>query len=254
MIGFDEKKHIYFNDTGLRYISVTTLISLFVTPFDSERIAEEYLDRRPNDHRTIEQLLGEWDFKFYYAANRGSHFHNKKQRINSRGLNKRINNEELDLSNLKPGIYPELRLYNDYYELAGHADRVKINPDRTVEILDYKTNKKYLSKKNYGKYMKYPLNKIKDAKYFHYALQLNLYAWMLEQFNYIPVKLEIEHHRFVDTDNIKPGDYTPFIPLEEQIKPKIYEVKYRPDIVVELLDYYKKHGSNKYRESISEYC
>lgn len=78
-------------------------------------------------------------------------------------------------------------VFSDKYKLAGQADLILINKqDKTFLVFDYKTNQKGIEKNAYqDKRMFPPLEHLPHSKYYHYALQLNLYAYFIEQeFNY----------------------------------------------------------------------
>ena len=47
-------------------------------------------------------------------------------------------------------------------------------------LFDWKRSKQ-IKKENYYRKGKYPLNHIDDANYWHYALQLNIYKYILEK-------------------------------------------------------------------------
>lgn len=92
----------------------------------------------------------------------------------------------LDLDN---GIYPELLISHispEGLHVAGTADLV-VKSGNDIDIIDWKTSKE-IKKKSYfnaskkkNVMMKAPLNNLMDSNYFHYSLQLSLYAYMLEQ-------------------------------------------------------------------------
>lgn len=65
--------------------------------------------------------------------------------------------------------------------------------DTFVDIDDYKTNEEIQMENKYQK-MKYPVNHLDDCNYNHYALQISLYAYMLEQQGYKVGDLSISHH------------------------------------------------------------
>lgn len=92
---------------------------------------------------------------------------------------------ELDLPY---GAYPEYlisRTSDDgILNIAGQIDLL-IKNGNEITICDYKTNKEIRQKgffdisKRQTQKMKFPLNKIEDSNFWHYALQLSTYAWML---------------------------------------------------------------------------
>lgn len=65
--------------------------------------------------------------------------------------------------------------------------------DTYVDIDDYKTNKEIELENPFQK-MKEPISHLDDCNYNHYALQISLYAYMLEQKGYKIGTLSITHH------------------------------------------------------------
>ena len=76
--------------------------------------------------------------------------------------------------------------------------------------------------------MKYPLNNIQDTNYWHYALQLSTYAWMLQKLN---PEFEIEDLVMVHFDH------------DDNMT--VYHLPYLKDEVVKMLSFYKKESSLK---------
>jgi len=121
-------------------------------------------------------------------------------------------------------IYAEKKVFLKDYNVAGMIDVPIIKGDRFV-ILDWKTNKEELHKTaGYykkiqlgGKWIKstewiktgemllYPINHLENSKFNIYALQLSLYAYILEQWGYTLVDngLEIIHIRNNNNQLIK---------------------------------------------------
>ena len=137
---------------------------------------------------------------------------------------------ELDLDK---GVYPEflisLASKDGILKVAGQIDLL-IKDGNEITLIDYKTNKE-IKKKSYfdmntktNLMMKYPLNNLMDCNYYHYTLQLSLYAYLLQQINpnFKIKSLQLYH---VDHDN----------------KTKIYHLDYLKDDVIRMLKHYKKH-------------
>jgi len=126
----------------------------------------------------------EWKEKNRKALEKGTNYHNQKEEEDRKKYEnwKDYTGHDLTYPNLISNVYPELRLYNHKYQLAGTADRVIIQ-DKIVEIEDYKTNES-LSFSNFHAKMKYPLDFLDDCNGSHYTIQLNLYAYMLNELGY----------------------------------------------------------------------
>lgn len=112
--------------------------------------------------------------------------------------------------------------------IAGQIDLL-IKDGNEITIVDWKTNKKiettsYYDKKKKSKQMMYaPLDNIQDTNYWHYCLQLSLYAYLLQQYN---PKFEIKMLKIVHVDHS--GRETE------------YECPYLKDDVIKMLKHYKK--------------
>jgi ATP-dependent exoDNAse (exonuclease V) beta subunit len=130
------------------------------------------------------------------------------------------------------GIYPEflisLKSRDNLLKVAGQIDLLIKDGDE-ITIIDYKTNKEIKKKSYYDSntktnlMMKYPLNNLMDCNYYHYTLQLSLYAYLLQQINpnFIIKSLQLYH---IDHDG----------------KSKTYHLDYLKDDVVRMLKHYKK--------------
>lgn len=141
------------------------------------------------------------------------------------------------LEDLEDGVYSELTLWSNYFQVAGQADIVyieTINGIRYIDIDDYKTNKKieeksFKSRKGYAK-MLYPVNSIMDCNYCHYNLQTSLYAFLLEEAGYTVRKLEFQHWNNVGTKKVP-----------SYVKNKVYKMPYLRKEVMAMLTHYKKN-------------
>jgi ATP-dependent exoDNAse (exonuclease V) beta subunit len=101
-------------------------------------------------------------------------------------------------------------------------------------IFDYKTNKEikkksfYNSSKKKNVMMKYPLNNLMDSNFYHYTLQLSLYAYMIQQLN---PELNVKSLKLIHIDR--------------EGKQTIHEVEYRKDDVERMLKHYAKQLKTK---------
>lgn len=127
--------------------------------------------------------------------------------------------------------YPEVLLHyisnDNELRLAGQADLVLINEDQ-VQILDFKTNKEIKKKSHFNnitkkyKMMKYPLSNLMDSNYWHYAMQLSTYAWMIQQIdNRFNIKtLNLIHYDHNNKRTIYPVPY-----LKKEVEAMLKEYK-----------------------------
>lgn len=96
----------------------------------------------------------------------------------------------VDLNNLPDGFYSELIVESK--GIIGQIDRLWVK-DGSIYIRDFKSNKK-IERENRFQKMKYPVNHLDDCNYNHYKLQLNLYAWVLSNYNYMCEGLALDHY------------------------------------------------------------
>lgn len=135
--------------------------------------------------------------------------------------------------NRQKAILPEYLVYfsdsENVLHLAGQIDLL-IKDGNDLYILDYKTNAKGMVDKAYFDFKKkrtqrmhFPINNIDDHMLNHYALQLSIYAWMLQRIN---PEFNIKVLRLLHING--DGDETD------------YDVPYLKDDVERLLKHYKK--------------
>lgn len=141
---------------------------------------------------------------------------------------------KLDLEN---GVYPEflisLTSRDGLLKIAGQIDLL-IKRGNDIYVVDWKSNREIKKTSYYNKstkkheMMKYPLNNLMDCNFYHYTLQLSLYAYLLQQINpEFNIKgLKIVH---IDHDN----------------KQHEYDVEYLKDDVERMLKHYKRHLKTK---------
>ena len=138
--------------------------------------------------------------------------------------------------NLENGIYPEFLMSYitpDGLRIAGQADLI-VKSGNDVSILDWKTNKEikkksfYNASKKRNTMMKYPLNNIMDCNYWHYTLQLSLYAYMIEKIN---PDINVKELKLVHID--RNGKQT------------IYPLEYRKEDVERMIKHYAKELKTK---------
>jgi len=188
-IQLEETSHTYNHsklpDTD--FISVTRLLKPYFEPFKSIEIATElcanvpkYMDIKP------EELVMQWNA----ARDHGSLVHHEidsyiKEEINPtelkskngiKWLNKYRDEYDLDLLS-------EVIVYSADLCIAGTIDLLPYDKYyNSYEIIDWKTNKKINKSSFYGKTGIHPITlDLADCNFNHYALQLSLYRYLLEE-------------------------------------------------------------------------
>lgn len=202
-----------------------------------------------NDFNREQQgILDEWDNENRKSCDRGTKIHADLEnsfylKKNDISLSKfeiggkfecRKDYSELDIEN---GVYPEYlisRVSEDgKLRIAGQIDLL-VKKGNKIIIADWKTNKKIETKSFYNNKtktsvkMKFPLNNLDDVNYWHYALQLSTYAWMIQKLN---PEFEIEDLvlvHFDHSDNMT-----------------VYHLPYLKTEVIKMLSHFKKESTLK---------
>lgn len=187
--------------------SVSKVMKLFYTEFDSDGIAEK---KAAGDPVEKERLLKEWSQAGTYSTNMGSrvHYFLEKRSVEMFGLDKEVREPifEVDFTQILKGDsmisagsrYLELMLEREGVLLdteivlgsnelgyVGQPDKkwLFFNKDKTevgIVVTDWKTNKKKNFEANhFTKKMKYPFNNLDDTALGHYFTQLPFYGKLL---------------------------------------------------------------------------
>ena len=88
---------------------------------------------------------------------------------------------------LEPGVYPEHMVYLRSAGICGQSDLVEVVNGK-VNIIDYKTNKEikkesYVNWEGISDKMSHPVNNLDDCNFYHYALQLSIYMYIILKHN-----------------------------------------------------------------------
>ena len=174
-------------------------------------LKQAYTKWEKNYEHSGDWIRSVWKNKSESALEGGTFFHNWSEEQDAKQENTIYNPIKNDkkyshnLLELKPGhTYLELMLFLHKYKICGQADKVIINKNKMSSVLDYKTNDKeitpeltpFYNKKLGRKVIKRflaPISNIGINDYWKYALQLSLYAYILEVHGYPPITNVIEH-------------------------------------------------------------
>ena len=189
-IRFQEEGHVYTVESdSSKYTSCTELIHTFFQKFEADRVIEQMMrSKKWNDSKyfglTREEIKRQWD------ENRdlGTLMH---KNIESYLTGKFDNVEDCDvphfvsfydniLSKLTP-YRTEWAVFDDIAKIAGSIDFVSLNDDGTLDIYDWKRTPA-LKRENPWACGKGILSHIPDSNFWHYSLQLNLYARIVSEF------------------------------------------------------------------------
>lgn len=254
-VQYDHAHHKYYLGDRI-YRSATQILDQFVNPFDTAERSSYMADRYGE---TPAYWQRKWDGIRDTALVRGTAIHAQQEQFlydkgtsyiagmafrvfpNQFGhfLATRIEDGNTGCSIPIPdGIYPEMKIWDHNWGIAGRMDKPTIHTIRKrrfLHIEDYKTGRK-ISRESYQdpitkqyRMMKEPLAHLMDCEWTHFMLQLSLYQYMGEYHDFLPGKLRIIHY----PHEIE-GLGTP--------KPMEYDVPYLRDDVLRMLRYLKYIG------------
>jgi len=216
-IKFFEEDHKYIVDLepDTKYTSVTTWIHEHFEKFDSDKVIEKMM-AGPNwkkGHKywgmTPEQIKNQWNSNKDSVSGAGTDLHfeiecfnNSSKRFRGDYTNSELSelymaNEGDNLQN-KPiewqyfinfvNDHPHLKPYrtewvvfNEDIKISGSIDMVYENLDGTLCIYDWKRSKSISRINTFNKFALTPcICHLPDSNFWHYALQLNMYKYILE--------------------------------------------------------------------------
>ena len=232
-VKFRESDHSYWHGDE-RFCSVTTLLDKLSPKTDFTQTAKNTFDKFNSTNAfvlafckkkkiEIPEAMGMWgnlpwqpqsvtqvwaDYN-NIAKERGTLFHSKMETIAlEKGAQKAIYNGDFKLSpnlQLLDGVYSEIILTDIFHKIAGTADLLEVSGKDFV-ISDYKTNKDRdkLNRKSFkGERLNSPVNHLLNCSIDKYALQLSIYAYMLEQLGYTCKELIIYWVKDIETAELE---------------------------------------------------
>ncbi len=195
-IYFTEADHRYIDDEGIEYTSVTTLLDEFFPKFDAETNASRIAAR---DNVSKEDILAKWNDKKVKAADYGTRVHeNAESLVLGRLLHQPNNDKEAyafaavkefvsSLTYANADIRTEQIVFSERLRIAGSIDLLcYIQETDQIYLSDYKTNEKITYEGFRGEMALAPIQHIPASKYHKYALQLNMYEFLLKLEDWVP--------------------------------------------------------------------
>ena len=197
---FDEAEHIYTFRGERVPRSVTGLLHMYAQEFDPRAALTTMTPEKREElaargaGSTDDEILAYWRCNGEVQRARGQllHYH-AEQLLNDRGVEEphspelqqahRLIKDFLPARGLRP-FRSEVCLYHDGLHLAGQADLLCLDEDDRVVVCDWKRSRE-IRLTNPFRTLKEPLENLPDSNYWTYALQLNLYTYILEdQYGY----------------------------------------------------------------------
>jgi ATP-dependent exoDNAse (exonuclease V) beta subunit len=261
-IKFFEKDHKYIIDLepDVKYTSVTTWIHEHFEKFDSDKIIAKMMagEKWKEGHKywgmTPEQIKNQWNTNKDAVSKAGTDLHyeiecfNNDRRFQFDYTNKELGviymsdrYKELPLKPIEwqyfinfvrdhPQLKPyrtEWTVFNEDVKISGSIDMVYENPDGTLSIYDWKRSKKITQINTFNKFALPPcICHLPDSNFWHYALQLNTYKYILE------------------TKYDKKVKDLYLVRLHPDAKEKNYELIQLPDLSVEIYDLIQERITN----------
>lgn len=246
-IVFDAADHSYksIEADDIKWISVTSLVSNFKKPFDAEAIAAKSSKNKKSKWFGIppKKILEIWNSEANRATSLGTYYHNQREAdlcslasIEREGVTIPIITPVPELDGLKqapsqkldPGVYPEHMVFLKSAGICGQSDLVEVVNDQ-VYIIDYKTNKEikkesFVNWEGISEKMLDPIAHLDDCNYYHYALQLSIYMYIILKHNpkLKPGKIFI-HHVLFETEGDDEYGY-PITKYTQEGDPMVKEV------------------------------
>lgn len=186
LVSFDEERHQYAVG-GKILQSVTTLVENCFTQFDAE-----YFSKKKAIELGIstQEVLDMWERKGKESRDLGTAMHKKIEKFYLNVISEEDETFRLFkmfAAQVKLAPYrTEWAVYDDEHGIAGTIDFVDYQNGKYI-IYDWKRSAKIIADgqpikvNRFGKKAKFPITHINDTTYYHYALQLSLYRYILEK-------------------------------------------------------------------------
>lgn len=264
---FNPDNHLYVKteDPLFKWTSVTNFVSQFKQKFDADKQASKSAKNKKSkwygmDPEKIKEI---WSSESNRAIDLGNWYHAQREAdivsidtIDRGGkpvpIFKPIYNDGVKHApeqRLVEGIYPEHLVYLESEAICGQSDRVEV-VNGMVDIIDYKTNKEIKTKsfvnwEGVSQKMTGPCQHLDDCNFWHYALQLSTYMYIILKHNpnLKPGKLTIHHITFMEEDQKDEYGYPVTLrdyqgdPIVKEVVP--YDMPYLRSEIVEMIKYLK---------------
>lgn len=189
---FTESDHCYKVD-GHRLKSVTTLKSEFFPKFETQKIAGDYAKR---NGMPVSLVLSLWKKKGQVGLQKGNLLHRYAEQLMNEEEPVRIPQEydgfrrsvDTAVRYIKKNhifVASEQIVFSTELGLAGQIDLL-LKTNNIVLIIDWKTDKQIMTQNDWDRYAYPPIEHLDDCNFNQYAIQLNLYEYLLREEEYFP--------------------------------------------------------------------
>lgn len=206
---FNADSHSYIDDNGFKYKSVTEWVSQYKPYFDKEKAAEKVAKK---NGLLVDDILKEWDEKRTNSTLFGSKIHKAIEQYN---IDKIVEDKECgvvvdklrdaNISFKKGKSYFEQIVSSKKIGIAGTADVIELCENKSFNVYDFKTNKKFRVQSYFGnENLLKPFNHFPNSEYFIYALQLSMYAYIIKTTTGLePKRLRVFWYERTEPENYK---------------------------------------------------
>tara|TARA_R110002020_G_scaffold68236_11_gene178631 strand:- start:966 stop:1733 length:768 start_codon:yes stop_codon:yes gene_type:complete len=190
-ITFDEGPHIYTIDGDSNFTSVTTWNHSHFQHFNADKIINKMMQspKWPSNKyygNTKQEIKDLWEKNRVEASEAGTKMHYDIECFYN---NNTVTNDSIEYlyftkfhnsQALKP-YRTEWMVYDKELQLAGSIDMLYENEDGTLDICDWKRSKEIKKYNRWQSSTTECIEHLPDSNFWHYALQLNTYKFLLEK-------------------------------------------------------------------------
>lgn len=187
-IRFEPEGHSY-TVHGEKYTSVTTFKATLFSKFDADAVVARMMASPswPTNKyygQTAEEIKEGWAEAGRVACTEGTRMHKSIEDFYNGHEVADDSPEYQQFLAFAPTVKgkpyrAEWTVYHEEFKLAGTIDMVFVLPDGTLEVYDWKRTKG-LVKKGYSNALHPAIAHLPDTNFWQYAVQLNLYRYILE--------------------------------------------------------------------------
>ena len=194
-IFLEEETHVYYVDDRTDFMSVTTWNHMHFAEFVPHETVKTTMEKAAREETkytgmTREEILKMWADEGDEASRAGTDFHYAVEcYYRGKPIDQEIQksvewsyflNFARDHSNLTP-YKSEWRVFDEDLKLAGTIDMTFVTDDGKILIYDWKRCKEIRRENTWQSSTTPEISHLQDSNFWHYALQLNTYKYILEK-------------------------------------------------------------------------
>ena len=200
LLAFIPDEHVYVFRGSIEFRPVSSVVSSFFAPFDTLRWSSHVARK---ESRNQLEVIEDWNAKGMESRDIGTFLHaqieaylmHKSVKTSTRfqykgeyvNIDKMVSIETelqyfqrfISENKIRP-FRAEWHIYDEAHKIAGTIDLLCKNGQK-YDIYDWKRSRKALPTEDVWKYGINGMEKVPDIKFYHYALQQNMYKYILEK-------------------------------------------------------------------------